>query len=135
MGEVKRSLGTVSYVELIYALQNDVPFGLVQNHEGEFIKADLESVTAAADAAARDLPDDLRFSPTDAPGKSAYPICGTTWAVLYIDQPPVKGPEVVNFLRWCTHDGQQYCEALYYAKLPKGLVEKIDKQLDAVKVK
>ena len=134
-GRVKAAPGTIGYIELIYALQNNISFGKVKNKAGNPIKADLAAVTEAAKNSLTNIPEDLRYSITDADGKDSYPICGTTWAVLYIDQPPVKGPEVVNFLRWCTHDGQQYCEALYYAKLPKGLVEKIDKKLDAVKVK
>ena len=106
----------------------------MKNKAGEAITADLKSVTAAADNALTNIPEDLRYSITDAGGKDSYPIAGTTWAVIYVNQPADKGKEVVDFLRWCTHDGQQYCEALHYATLPKGLVERLDKKLDSVKV-
>jgi phosphate ABC transporter phosphate-binding protein len=133
-GQVKRSPGSLGYIELIYALQNDIKFGLVQNKEGEFIKASLESVTAAAAAALADIPDDLRYSITNAPGKGVYPISGTSWAILYVNQPAGKGKAVVDFLRWCTHEGQKYTEELHYARLPPGLIERLEKKLDQVNV-
>ncbi len=107
----------------------------MKNKEGVPIKASLESVTAAANGALAEIPDDLRYSITNAPGKEAYPISGTVWAVLYVNQPSGTGQHVVDFLRWVTHDGQQFCEGLHYAKLPPGLVKRIEKKLDAVKVK
>ncbi len=133
-GSVKATNGALGYVELIYALQNDIKYGLVKNKEGEPIKADLKSVTAAADNMLKDVPEDLRYSITNAGGKDSYPISGTVWAVVYVNQPKDKGQQVVDFLRWCLHDGQKYCEELHYATLPSGLVEKADKKLDAVKV-
>jgi len=134
-GRVKDAPGTLGYIELIYALQNNITFGKVQNKAGTTIKADLASVTAAGENSLSNIPDDLRYSITDADGKDSYPICGTTWAVVYVNQPADKGQQVVDFLRWCTHDGQQFCEDLHYAKLPKGLVEKVEKKLDSIKVK
>jgi phosphate ABC transporter phosphate-binding protein len=131
-GQVGRTPGSIGYVELIYALQNDIKFGLVKNREGEFIEADLKSVTAAADAELKGIREDLRYSITNAKGKESYPISGTVWAVVYKKLPGEKGKMVVDFLRWVIHDGQQYCEALHYAKLPKGLVEKADKKLDGI---
>ena len=133
-GRVKATPGAIGYIELIYAQQNDIKFGKVKNKAGEAITGDLKSVTAAAANALTNIPEDLRYSITDADGKDSYPIAGTTWAVIYVNQPADKGKEVVDFLRWCTHDGQQYCEALHYATLPKGLVERLDKKLDSVKV-
>jgi phosphate transport system substrate-binding protein len=134
-GRVKASPGAIGYIELIYALQNDIKFGLVKNQEGVAIKADLKSVTAAADNALQDIPEDLRYSITDAPGKESYPISGTNWAVIYVNQPADKGQQVVDFLRWVTHEGQQFCEELHYAKLPPGLVKRVEKKLDSVQVK
>jgi ABC-type phosphate transport system substrate-binding protein len=104
----------------------------VQNRAGVPIKASLESVTAAAEASLPNIPDDLRYSLTDAPGKDAYPISGTVWAVIYVNQPAGKGQLVVDFLRWVTHEGQQYAEGLHYARLPEGLVARVDKKLDQV---
>jgi phosphate transport system substrate-binding protein len=133
-GQVRRTTGSIGYVELIYALQNDISFGLVQNKEGEFVKASLESVTAAANASLKEIPDDLRFSITDAPGKGSYPISGTNWAVVYQKLPAKKGQMVVDFLRWVTHEGQEYTADLHYARLPKGLVKRLEKKLDAIEV-
>jgi phosphate ABC transporter phosphate-binding protein len=133
-GQVRRSAGSIGYVELIYAIQNDMKFGSVKNKAGEFVDANLKSVTAAAEAALSDIPDDLRYSITDAPGKDSYPISGTVWAVVYDKLPADKGQAVVDFLRWVTHDGQEFAEALNYARLPKGLVERAEKKLDQIKV-
>jgi len=131
-GFVKQTDGAISYVELIYALKNDIKYGSVQNKEGNFILASLESVTAAAAGALTDIPDDLRYSLTDAPGKDAYPISGTNWAVVYEKQPAAKKQVIIDFLHWITHDGQQYCEKLHYAKLPAGLVERLEKKLQRI---
>jgi phosphate ABC transporter phosphate-binding protein len=133
-GQVRRSAGAIGYVELIYALQNDMSYGLVKNQEGEFVKASLESVTAAADASLKEIPEDLRFSITNAPGKESYPISGTVWAVVYDKLPAGKGQMVVDFLRWVTHDGQQSAKGLDYAPLPRGLVTRLEKKLDSITV-
>jgi phosphate transport system substrate-binding protein len=133
-GQVRRSKGSLGYVELTYALQNDMKYGLVRNREGIFIKPTLESVTAAAKASLNKIPDDLRFSITDPPGKDAYPISGTVWAVVYDNLPAGTGQSVVDFLRWATHDGQGYAEALHYSRLPAGLVERLEKKLNQIKV-
>jgi phosphate ABC transporter phosphate-binding protein len=133
-GYVKDTPGALGYVELIYALQNNIKYGLVKNKEGAAIKGDLHSVTAAAENMLKNIPEDLRYSITDADGKDSYPISGTSWAVLYVDQPKDKGQQVVDFLRWCIHDGQKFCEELHYATLPTHLVERADKKLDSVKV-
>lgn len=134
-GRVRGSPGAIGYIELIYALQNDIKYGRVKNKEGIAIKADLKTITSAADNALTNIPDDLRYSITDAPGKDSYPICGTNWAVLYVNQPAGKGQHVVDFIRWVIHDGQNLCEGLHYAKLPPGLVERADKKLASVIVK
>jgi phosphate ABC transporter phosphate-binding protein len=130
---VKSTDGALGYIELIYALQNDIKFGKVKNKAGEAITADLKSVTAAGDASLKNIRDDLRYSITDAEGKESYPISGTVWAVVYVNQPADKGQVVVDFLRWCLHDGQKLCDDLHYSKLPAGLVEKADKKLDMIK--
>ncbi len=134
-GKVSQSPGSISYVELIYALRNDIKFGLVKNREGEFIMPSLESVTAAASSSlASGIPEDLRYSLTDAPGKDSYPVSGTVWAVIYTNQPADKGQAVVDFLRWVTHDGQQYAKDLKYARLPEELVKRLEAKLEQVKV-
>jgi phosphate transport system substrate-binding protein len=132
-GQVRRSPGSIGYIELIYALQNNIKYGSVRNREGAFVSADLESVSAAADAALTNIPDDLRYSITDAPGSKSYPISGTVWAVSYVSNPGGKGAAVREFLRWCTHEGQQFTGALHYSPLPAGLVQRLEKKLDLIK--
>ena len=133
-GQVRRTHGAIGYIELIYATQNAIQFGAVQNQEGAFVTASLESVTAAAKGALSNLPDDLRYSITNAAGKESYPISGTTWAVVYINQPADKGKKIVDFLHWVIEDGQQYAEGLHYAKLPEGLAARAEQKIDAIKV-
>jgi phosphate transport system substrate-binding protein len=128
--------GAIGYVELIYALSNKIPYGKVINKEGEAVSGSLESVTKAAEAALTEIPEDLRFSLTNASGKESYPIAGTNWAVLYVQQPSEeKKNAIVNFIKWVVADGQQFNEGLHYAKLPKGLVERGEKKLASVTVK
>lgn len=129
--EVKKTVGAIGYVELTYALARNLPAALVENSSGEFVAPDLASVTAAAEGKLKDIPADLRFTLTDAPGKGAYPISGTTWAVLFKRQ-PVGGKELVAFLRWAVHDGQTEAAEQKYAPLPPELVKRIDAALDGV---
>jgi phosphate transport system substrate-binding protein len=124
-GLVKQTPNSIGYVELIYAIQNHIPFGRVQNAASKFIKADLASVTEAAEAAARTMPDDFRVSITNPPGESAYPISSFTWLLIPEKiADPAKREAVKGFLRWMLSDGQHYVEALSYARLPKAVVAK-----------
>jgi phosphate transport system substrate-binding protein len=132
-GSVRQTPGAIGYVELTYALQNRMSVGPIQNQAGHFIEPSIAAVTAAASGALAAIPDDLRYSITNAPGDQAWPVSGTTWAVLYQDMP--AGPErtaVVGFLRWALHEGQNYCEALDYASLPSELVQRATAKLDLV---
>ena len=126
--------GSIGYIELTYALQNGVQYGLVQNKDGHAIKGNRASVVAAAESALSDIPDDFRFSLTNAPGEHAYPISGASWAILYVHQPADKGREIVDFLRWATHDGQLTAENLRYARLPDSLVQRLDKKLEQLRL-
>src|SRR5216683_1670679 len=124
-GLVKQTPNSLGYVELIYAIQNKMPYGRVKNSSGAFIKADLASVSAAAAAAAKFIPDDFRVSITNPEGKAAYPIASFTWLLIpakFTDG--AKRDVVKDFLKWMMTDGQQSCEALSYAKLPKEIVAK-----------
>jgi phosphate transport system substrate-binding protein len=132
-GQVARSPGSLGYVELEYALRNKLQYGAVQNKDGEFVQANLDSITKAAEAALKDIPADLRYSLNNASGKEAYPICGTTWAVLYEKQPANKAKALADFLRWATHEGQEYTKDLNYARLPESLVKRVDEKLGAIK--
>jgi phosphate transport system substrate-binding protein len=131
---VSSTPGAIGYVELIYALQNkDLNIGQVRNADGEYVPASLESVTAAADASLKKIPDDLRFSIVNPPGKEVYPISGTVWAVCKVQQGGKNGPLLADFLRWCLHEGQDYAKDLHYARLPQGLVGLADKKIDRIK--
>jgi phosphate transport system substrate-binding protein len=124
-GLIKQTPNSFGYVELIYAIQNNMPYGRVKNSSGAFIKADLASVTAAAAGAAKDMPGDFRVSITNAPGKTAYPICSFTWLLIpekFSDA--AKRDAIKGFVSWMLTDGQNDAEALSYAKLPKEVVAK-----------
>jgi phosphate transport system substrate-binding protein len=132
-GLVKQTPNALGYVELIYAIQNKMPYGKVKNSSGEFIKADLPSVTAAAAGAAKNIPDDFRVSITDAPGKGAYPISSFTWLLIpskFYDT--AKRDAIKGFLKWMLTDGQNEVEALSYARLPKEVVAKEMKAIDTI---
>jgi phosphate transport system substrate-binding protein len=122
-GLVKQTPGSIGYVELIYALQNKIDFGTVQNLEGEFVKASLQSITAAASAASKAMPADFRVSITNAPGKGVYPVSSFTWLLFYQDpKDKPKAKIMVDFLKWALTDGQKYAGDLGYAPLPKEVV-------------
>jgi phosphate transport system substrate-binding protein len=131
---VSRTEGAIGYVELTYALGNSLPAGHVKNKDGLFIRPSLKSVTAAATGALERIPDDLRFSLTDAPGEDAYPIAGTVWAVLYVNQPAKKGTPLVRFLEWVTRQGQEHMSELRYAPLPATLGERVKGKLKRIRV-
>src|SRR6516165_5681345 len=132
-GLVKQTPGTIGYVELIYANQNKLSYGLVQNSSGKFVKADLASVTAAADGASKSMPDDFRVSITDAPGAQAYPISSFTWLLIpsHIEDAG-KREDIKAFLHWMMTDGQNDAESLAYAQLPKPVVAKEMKQISRI---
>jgi phosphate transport system substrate-binding protein len=133
MGSVKTTPNAIGYVELIYAVQNNIPYGTVQNSSGNFVKADLASVTAAAAGAAKEMPDDFRVSITNAPGKAAYPISSFTWLLIPQKLPDAgKRDAIKGFLKWMLSDGQNSVEALSYAKLPKEVVAKEQKAIDSI---
>ena len=135
-GFVLRTSNSFGYVELIYARQNRLTCGTVKNRQDRFIRASLESVTAAADASREEIMKehpDLRYSLTDAPGENAYPISGTNWAILCVKQRSHPGKELVEFLRWATKyggEGQDYARKLGYAPLPEWLTKEVDKKFD-----
>ena len=124
-GLVKQTPFSIGYVELIYALSNDLPYAIVQNKAGQFVTPSLESVTAAAASAAAEMPDDFRVSITDAAGADAYPIAGMTWLLVYEKQAdPEKGKKLVAFLDWALTEGQKAAPELHYAPLPAAVASK-----------
>jgi phosphate transport system substrate-binding protein len=123
-GLVTQSPGSIGYVELIYALQNKISYGSVQNLAGEFLRGSVESVTAAAAAAAAKMPPDFRVSITNAEGKGVYPISSFTWLLLYESpKDKVQAKTIVDFTKWALTDGQKYCAELGYAPLPESVVK------------
>ena len=122
-GMIRQLPGSLGYVELIYAVQNKIPYGSVKNSSGQFIKASLESTTAAA--AGVKMPADFRVSITNSPAKTAYPIASFTW--LLVPTTPTdknKSQILKDFLFWMLDQGQTMTQALSYAPLPKEVVEK-----------
>jgi phosphate transport system substrate-binding protein len=129
-GLVKQTPNAIGYVELIYAVQNKIPYGAVRNAAGEFVKADLAGVSAAAAAASKSMPEDFRVSITNAPGKGVYPISSFTWLLIPAKfSDATKRDAIKGFVTWMLADGQNYAESLSYAKLPK---EVVDRELKAI---
>jgi phosphate transport system substrate-binding protein len=132
-GSIRQLQGSIGYVELIYAVQNSIAYGSVRNGAGNFVKASLESVTAAA-AAAPKMPADFRVSITNAPGKDSYPISSFTWLLIPAQsKDPAKGKILADFLNWMVTDGQKMTAALSYAPLPESVVEKVKEAIKQVK--
>jgi len=134
-GLVSQTPGALGYVELIYALQNNIPYGAVQNSSGSFIRASIDAVTAAAAAAAAQMPEDFRVSITNPPGKDAYPIASFTWLLLYESpQDKAQGKIMVDFMKWAVTDGQKFAKDLGYAPLPKTVVDMVLKAIQKIKL-
>jgi phosphate transport system substrate-binding protein len=133
-GLVKQTPNSIGYVELIYALQNKLSYGDVKNSSGNFVKADLNAVTEAAAGASKNMPADFRVSITNAPGDHAYPISSFTWLLVPSRiKDPAKRDAVKAFLRWMMTDGQNFCEGLAYARLPKPVIATEMKQISEIK--
>jgi len=134
-GLVKQTPGSIGYVELIYALQNKIAYGSVQNLAGEFVRATVASVTAAAAGAAAKMPADFRVSITNAEGKGVYPISSFTWLLLY-ENPKDKAQSkaMVEFMKWALTDGQKMATGLGYAPLPAEVVKLEQAALATIKV-
>ena len=131
-GLVKQTPDSIGYIELIYAVQNNIPYGKVQNAAGKFVKADLAGVTAAA-ASMKDIPDDFRVSITNAPGATSYPISSFTWLLIPAQiSDAAKRDAIKGFLKWMLADGQKFNEGLSYAQLPKSVVTKEMKAISLI---
>ena len=136
-GQVKQTPGAIGYVELAYARQNKLPTAAVRNASGEFVQPSIEAVTAAAAGAISKLPanTDYRISIVNAPGAQTYPISSFTWILVYKTQPNAeKGKQLMDFLHWALHDGEQLAPSLDYAPLPSQLVTRLDSTLATIKV-
>ena len=130
-GIVQQTPGAIGYIELAYALQNNLPHALVKNKDGKWVAPSLDSASAAA--AAFQVPDDMRVNIVNAPGATAYPIAGFSWALIYQQQSDkAKGTALVNFLNWAIHDGQKLAPSMQYAPLPANLVSREEAMLKSV---
>ncbi len=129
---VKQTEGAIGYVEVSYARQNSLPYALLKNAAGNYVDATSANVSAAAqNLIDTSIPADLRYSVTNAPGATSYPIAATTWLLVYADQSkdPNKGAILAYFLWWASHDGQQFSDALGYAPLPSAIVLRVEAQI------
>jgi phosphate transport system substrate-binding protein len=133
-GLVKQTPNAIGYIELIYAVQNNIPYGKVQNAAGNFVKADLAGVTAAATADAKNIPADFRVSITNPPGPKVYPISSFTWLLIPEQIQDVGKREAIkDFLKWMLTEGQKYNEGLSYSQLPKDVIARETQAISLIK--
>lgn len=133
-GMVRQSKYSFGYVELIYAEQNKMQFGLVRNKAGKFVKASTEGVTAAAAANAKNIPADYRVSITDAPGAESYPISSFTWLLVPTQaKDPAKGKALVGFLNWMLDKGEAEAAPMTYGPLPQAVADRVRKSITTLK--
>ncbi|HXZ32453.1 MAG TPA: phosphate ABC transporter substrate-binding protein PstS [Terriglobales bacterium] len=132
-GMIRQMQGAIGYIELIYAVQNKIPYGVVRNASGSFVKASLESVTAAA-ASVKNMPSDFRVSITNASGKDAYPISSFTWLLIPAQsKDAAKGKILADFLNWMVDDGEKMTAELTYAPLPENVAAKVKAEIKQVR--
>jgi phosphate transport system substrate-binding protein len=132
-GMIRQMQGSIGYIELIYAIENKIPYGIVRNAAGNFVKASLESVTAAA-ASVPKMPADFRVSITNAPGKDAYPISSFTWLLIPAQsRDAAKGKILSDLLNWIVTDGQKMTAELAYAPLPPSVAAKVKDEIKQVR--
>jgi phosphate transport system substrate-binding protein len=131
---VRDTVGAIGYVELSFALERNLKYAQIKNRVEKPIQPSLESVTAAANASLQEINPDLRYSLTNPPGEESYPISGTTWMVLYLDQTGTrkKGKELVKFLQWAVTEGQPRLKDLRYAPLPPKLVNLVKEKINGI---
>jgi phosphate transport system substrate-binding protein len=133
-GTLQQTPNSLGYVELVYAIQNKMAYGKVKNAAGDFVQADLASVTAAAAGASKSMPADFRVSITNAPGKGTYPISSFTWLLIPEKiADPAKKKILTDFLAWMLKDGQTMTQALTFAPLPKEVLAMETKAIAKIK--
>jgi phosphate transport system substrate-binding protein len=131
-GQVQQIPGTIGYVELAYALQNNITYSVLKNAAGNYIAPSLAATTKAAEGIT--LPDDMKLMITNSSNPEAYPIAGFTWILAYVNQADkAKGETLVNMLWWAIHDGQQYTTPLDYAPLSSTAVAKAENEIRSIK--
>ncbi len=135
-GLIKQAPGTIGYIELVYALENKIPFALIKNKSGQFVKADLASVTSAAAGSSKDMVKaEYKLSITDSSSKGAYPISSFTWMLVFKEMGKDKGVDIVKFAKWAMSDSaQKKAKEINYAEVPTDLRKEVLKSLEQVKV-
>lgn len=131
---VSHQPGAIGYLELQYALANNIKYASIKNKSGVFVEPSIASVTAAADAGAGRMKSDVRVAILDLPGKNTYPISSFTY-LLVPKNPKDKaaGRALVGFLKWAMAAGQAEAPTLHYAPLPKSVLAINDKAIAAIK--
>jgi len=133
-GMVREAPYAFGYVELVYALQNQMTFGLVRNGAGQWIKASPAAVTAAAEAQADTIPADFRVSLANAGGTASYPICSFTWLLVpQQSADPAKGRQLHDFLLWMLSEGEREAAAMGYAPLPRPVAERLKNTVASIR--
>ena len=144
---VRTTAHSIGYIELAYAMENDVPFAQLKNHDGNFVTPSLETTAAAASASGGALPsgdgDWSQVSILDAPGANSYPIASFTYILiykeLYNEQSKMNKSVAIallDYLWWIVHaDGQAYADELYYAPLPATVVSVDEVTLNSITYK
>jgi phosphate transport system substrate-binding protein len=129
--QVKQIPGAIGYVELAYAIQNNLAWASMQNRSGKYVEPTLDSTTAASTGVT--IPDDTKVMITDSTNPNAYPIVGFTWILAYVNQTDqAKGESLVSYLWWSIHDGQQYSKDLLYASLSPDVVKKAEAEIEFI---
>ena len=133
-GQVKTTPYAIGYVELAYAFENKLPYASLKNKAGVFVEPSIKSTSAAAAAAAKQMPADYRISLVNQPGKDAYPVAGFTWLLVYQQQRDAyKGKKLVEFLNWSMTKGQKMAAPMLYAPLPANVVKMVQKTVKTIK--
>jgi phosphate transport system substrate-binding protein len=131
-GLILQNPGCIGYVELAYAIKNNLTYAKMKNKAGKFVEPSLESTTAAV--AGAKVPPDFRVMITNASGADAYPICGFTWLLVHPSyDDAAKGSAIKDFLKWYLSEGEGMAADLYYAPLPSSIVTKVEKKVEMVK--
>jgi len=131
---VQRTPYSIGYVELIYAIQHELDYGSVRNPSGEFIKADLASITLAAAGALGMHGPGFRNSILNAIGRDAYPISTFTWLLVPSEGLSAeKRAAIVSLLNWMLTSGQKECASLGYAPLPRDIAASELQAVNALK--
>jgi len=135
-GIVKQAPGSIGYVELAYAVKNNLSYAALENKTGNYVRPTFDAVSAAAAGALKGMPEDLRVSITNADGKDSYPISGFTWLLVYKNmKDKTKAKAMVGFLKWAMGEGQSYAKNLYYAPLPKEIIKMCDARIASIAIK